>query len=66
MLVRTNYGWKAGQIQDIEPVAARAMLADGRATAVSYEAAADPGTVDSVDAAVERQQANAKPSKRNR
>jgi hypothetical protein len=38
MLVRVNYGWKAGQIQDIEPVAARAMLADGRATAVNYEA----------------------------
>jgi hypothetical protein len=37
MLVRVNFGWKAGQIQDIEPVAARDMLADGRASKVDYE-----------------------------
>jgi hypothetical protein len=37
MLVRVTTGWKAGQIQDIEPSAARAMVADGRATVVSYD-----------------------------
>ena len=37
MLVRIKYGWKAGQVQDIEPSAARAMLADGRASEVNYE-----------------------------
>lgn len=37
MLVRVNYGWKAGRVEDIEPTAARAMLADGRATAVNYD-----------------------------
>jgi hypothetical protein len=30
--VRIKTGWKAGELQDVSPEAARAMLADGRAT----------------------------------
>jgi hypothetical protein len=41
MLVRVNYGWKAGQIQDIEFTAARIMLIDGRASKVDYEPEAE-------------------------
>jgi hypothetical protein len=41
MLVRVNFGWKAGRVEDIDPVAARLMLADGRATAVNYEPEAE-------------------------
>lgn len=41
MLVRLNIGRKAGQIQDIEISAAKAMIADGRATAVEYENGAE-------------------------
>lgn len=37
MLVRVNIGRKAGEIQDIEPSAARRMIADGRASEVVYE-----------------------------
>ena len=37
MLVRVKFGRKAGEIQDIEPAAARQMLADGRASEVVYE-----------------------------
>lgn len=36
MLVRLNVGRRAGEIQDIEPSAAKQMLADGRAEAVQY------------------------------
>lgn len=32
MLVRVKVGSKAGQIEDVEPVCARLMLEDGRAT----------------------------------
>lgn len=42
MLVRVNFGWKAGEIQDIEPVAALQMVADGRASLPNYEAEAKP------------------------
>ena len=37
MLVRLNIGRKAGQIQDIEVSAARAMIADGRAEVIEYD-----------------------------
>jgi hypothetical protein len=37
MLVRLNIGRKAGEVQDIEPSAARRMIADGRASEVVYE-----------------------------
>jgi hypothetical protein len=50
MLVRVNLGWKAGQIQDIEPVAARQMLADGRASTVDY----DPGPKKAPSAAADK------------
>lgn len=36
MLVRLNIGRRVGQIQDIEPSAAKAMIADGRASVVEY------------------------------
>ena len=36
MLVRLNIGRNAGKIQDIEISAAKAMIADGRASAVEY------------------------------
>lgn len=36
MLVRVNIGWKAGQVQDIEPVSALRMIADGRASMIRY------------------------------
>lgn len=36
MLVRLNIGRMAGHIQDIEISAARAMIVDGRASAVEY------------------------------
>ena len=36
MLVRLNIGRKAGTIQDIEISAAKAMIADGRASAIDY------------------------------
>ncbi len=64
MLVRVNFGWKAGRIEDIEPTAARQMLADGRATAVNY----DPGPAKSdADAPGEPAASKgAKPAKRNR
>ena len=32
MLVRINSGMRSGQVQDLAPAAARAMLDDGRAT----------------------------------
>ena len=37
MLVRLNVGRKAGEIQDIEPSAAKQMLADGRARVAEYD-----------------------------
>jgi hypothetical protein len=37
MLVRLNVGRRAGEIQDIEPSAAKQMIADGRAAVVQYE-----------------------------
>lgn len=37
MLVRINVGFHAGRIKDIEPVAARQMIADGRASRISYD-----------------------------
>lgn len=36
MLVRLNIGRLAGHIQDIEPSAAKQMLADGRASVAQY------------------------------
>jgi hypothetical protein len=44
MLVRINFGWKAGRVEDIEPSAARLMLADGRASAVNHEEALPQST----------------------
>ena len=41
MLVRLNIGRKAGEIQDIEISAAKAMIHDGRASAVEYENGAE-------------------------
>lgn len=37
MLVRLNVGRRAGQIQDIEPSAAKQMISDGRAAVVQYD-----------------------------
>jgi hypothetical protein len=37
MLIRIHIGRKAGEIQDVEPTAARQMLADGRASAIDYD-----------------------------
>lgn len=41
MLVLVNEGPRKGQIQDIEPSAARRMLADGRASTINYDAASE-------------------------
>lgn len=37
MLVRLKVGWKAGTIVDMEVVAARELIACGRANAVKYD-----------------------------
>ena len=62
MLVRVNIGRKAGEVQDIEPSAARRMLADGRASEVVYanseskpEGVAQLAHRDPVDVAAEPQ-----------
>lgn len=63
MLVRVTTGWKAGQIQDIEPTAARLMLADGRATAIDYKSAPDSaktGAGSPPEAAVDKSEKSAK------
>ena len=58
MLVRLKIGRRAGQIQDIEVSAAKAMLADGRAEVIEYENAPETegvaqlvATADSADSA---------------
>lgn len=45
MLVRVEMGIHQGKIRDIESEAARAMLADGRASAVDWDRIATPAPV---------------------